>query len=70
MAESGSGVVGGELPVHLPLVGVGGGLPGSEFGVEQVKVLDAALEALAGERGELDLGDVQPRPDVFLPDAR
>jgi hypothetical protein len=41
----------------LALVGVGGVLPGGEFGVE---VGDAAIEALAGQGGELDLGDVEP----------
>jgi len=35
----------------LPLVGVGGCLPGGEFGVEEVDVVDAPVEALAGQRG-------------------
>ena len=46
MAEFGSGVGGGELPVDLAVVGVGGVLPGGEFGVEGVEVADAAVEAL------------------------
>ena len=60
MAESGSGVAGGEVPVDLPLVGVGGGLPGGELDVEDVEVVDAPVEALPGQGGELDLGDVEP----------
>lgn len=60
MAEFDACVVGGEVPVDLALVGVGGVLPGGELDVEDLKVSDAALEALAGQRGELDLGDVQP----------
>ncbi len=60
MAESGAGVVGGEVPVDLTLGGVGGVLPGGEFGVEGVEVGDAAVEALAGECGQFDLGDVEP----------
>lgn len=60
MAESDSCVVGGEVPVDLALVVVGGLLPGREFGVEDVEFGDAAVEALAGERGEFDLCDVEP----------
>ena len=33
VAEPDTGVFGGELPVDLTLIGVGGVLPGSEFGV-------------------------------------
>jgi hypothetical protein len=55
VAESGAGVVGGEVPVDLTLVGVGGLLPGGEFDVEYVEVGDAAVEALAGECGQFDL---------------
>ncbi|MBB5801087.1 hypothetical protein F4560_000855 [Saccharothrix ecbatanensis] len=62
MAESGAGVVGGELPVDSALVGVGGVLPGGEFGVEGVEVADAAVEALPRQCGEFDLGDVEPGP--------
>ena len=39
------------------LVGV---LPGGEFGVEGVEVGDAAVEALPGQGGQFDLGDVEP----------
>ena len=60
MAEFDAGVGGGELPVDLAVVGVGGVLPGGEFGVEGVDVGDAPVEALSGERGEFDLGDVEP----------
>jgi hypothetical protein len=60
VAEFDAGVGGGELPLDLALVGVGGVLPGGEFGVEGVEVGDAAIEALAGQGGELDLGDVEP----------
>ena len=49
MAEFDACVVGGELPVDLALGGVGGGLPGGEFGVEDREVVDAAVEALAGD---------------------
>ena len=62
MAEFDTCVGGGELPSDLALVGVGGVLPGGEFGVEGVEVGDAAIEALAGQGGELDLGDVEPNP--------
>ena len=62
MAQSGAGVVGGEVPVDLALIGVGGVPPGGEFGVEDVEVADAAVQALAGQRGELDPGDVEPGP--------
>ena len=55
----GSGVGGGEVPSR-PLVGVGGVLPGGEFGVEDVEVVDAAVQALPGQGGQLDLGDVEP----------
>jgi hypothetical protein len=55
-------VVGGEVPVDLALVAVGVLLPGGEFGVEHGEVVDAAVQALAGEGGELDLGDVEPGP--------
>jgi len=46
-----------------PQVGVGGGLPGGQLGVEDVEILDAPVEAsaLAGQRGKFDLGDVEPR---------
>ncbi|MFJ8273415.1 hypothetical protein ACIQ8G_24535 [Streptomyces sp. NPDC094154] len=60
MAEFDACVVGGEVPVHLTLVGVGGVLPGREFGVEDVEVADPAVEALPGQCGEFDLGDVEP----------
>ena len=60
MAELDPGVGGSELPLDLALVGVGGVLPGGEFGVEGVEVGDAPVEALAGQDGQLDLGDVEP----------
>ena len=46
MAEFDAGVSGGELPVDLALLCVGGLLPGCEFGVEAVDVGDAPVEAL------------------------
>ncbi|WP_327556844.1 hypothetical protein [Actinophytocola sp.] len=58
--------MGGEVPLDLALVGVDGGLPGGEFGVEDVDVVDASVEALAGEGGEFDLGDVEPGPVFAL----
>ena len=60
MAESGAGVGGGEVPVDLALVGVGLVLPGGEFGVQDLQVADAAVEALPGEARQFDLGDVEP----------
>jgi hypothetical protein len=54
VAELDAGVGGGELPVDLSLVGVGGVLPSGEFGVEGVDVGDAPVEALAGEGGEFE----------------
>jgi hypothetical protein len=48
------------VPVDLSLVGVGSGLPGGEFGVQAIQVSDAAIEALAGQGGEFDLGDIEP----------
>ncbi len=60
MTEFDAGVVRGELPVDLPLIIVGRGLPGSKLGVQDVEVVDAAVEALPGQPGEFDLGDVQP----------
>ncbi len=60
MAEFGAGVVGGEVPGDLALVGVDSALPGVEFGVQDVEGVDAAVEALAGQGGEFDLGDPEP----------
>jgi hypothetical protein len=51
--------MGGEVPVDLSLVGVGGVSPG-EFGAEGVQVADAAVETLSGQCGQLDLGNVEP----------
>jgi hypothetical protein len=51
VSEFDSGVVCGEVPVDLPLVGVGVVLPGGQLGVEGVAVSDAAVEALPGEDG-------------------
>ena len=39
MAEFHAGVCRGELPLDLALVGVGGVLPGDEFGVEGVEAV-------------------------------
>ena len=60
MTEFDAGVGCGELPVDLSLVVVGCCLPGGEFGVEQVEVVDAPAGALPCQPGELDLGDVEP----------
>ena len=62
VAQFDSCVVGGEVPVDLALAGVGLLLPGGELGVEHSEVLDAAVQALAGERGQPGLGDVEPGP--------
>jgi hypothetical protein len=58
MPEFDAGVAGGESPVDLAFVGVGGVGPGGEFGVEDVEVGDAPAEALLGQAGQFDL-----RPD-------
>src|SRR3954471_23430663 len=55
-----AGVAGGEVPVDLPLVGVDGVLPGGQLVVEDVEVVDPPVQALSGQGGQLDLGDVQP----------
>ena len=44
--EFDAGIGGGELPVDLASLGVGGLLPGCEFDVEAVDVGDAPVEAL------------------------
>jgi hypothetical protein len=62
VAEFDACVFGGELPADLALIGVGGVLPCGEFGVEGGEVVDAAIEALPGQCGEFDLGDVEPGP--------
>jgi hypothetical protein len=55
-----AGVVGGEVPVHLSLVGVGCLLPGGQLGVEDAEIVDVPVPALPGQRRELDLGDIEP----------
>ena len=60
MPEFDSCVAGGESPVDLASVGVGGLGPGVEFLVEDVEVVDAPAEALLGQAGQFDLGDVEP----------
>jgi hypothetical protein len=57
VAEFDACVFSGELPVDLTLGGVGGLLPGGEFGVEYGGVVEVAVEALPGECGQFDLGD-------------
>lgn len=49
MAEFGSGVLGGEVPVDLSLGLVGGFRPGGEFAAEGLEVTDPAVQALARE---------------------
>ena len=60
MPKFDAGVAGGEPPVHLALVGVDGAGPGGELLVEDVEVGDAPAEALLGQAGQFDLGDVEP----------
>jgi hypothetical protein len=48
VAESGAGVAGREVPVDLPLVGVGGLLPGGRPTVEGRQVVDAPVEGTSG----------------------
>ena len=55
MPELDPGVAGGESPVDLALVGVGGLGPRGEFGVQDIKVTDAPAKALAGQGGQFDL---------------
>ena len=62
MAEFHPGVVGGVLPVDLTFLSVGGVPPGGELGAQDLEVADARGQALPGQGGELDLGDVEPRP--------
>ena len=54
MPEFDAGVAGGELPVDLALVGVGGVGPGFEFCVEDVDVGDASAQALPGQAGQFE----------------
>jgi hypothetical protein len=49
VSEFGAGITGGEVPVDLALIGVDGVLPGGEFGVEDVKVVDAPVQALTAQ---------------------
>ena len=49
MAEFGSGVFGGEVPVDLALGMVGGLRPCGEFPVEGVEVADPAVRTLTRE---------------------
>jgi len=58
--EFDAGVAGGEPPVDLALVGVRGVGPGGEFLVEDIEFGDAPAEALFGQAGQFDLGDVEP----------
>ena len=60
VSEFDVGVAGGESPVHLALFGVRGAGPGEEFLVEDIEVGDASAEALLGQAGQFDLGDVEP----------
>lgn len=62
MAEASADVTGGEVPVHVSLPGIGEALPGGELAAEDREVVDAPVQALAGQGGKLDLGDVPPRP--------
>ena len=61
MAEFDTGVVGGEVPLDLTLIGIGLPLPGGEFGAQGLEVLDAPVQALAGQHREFDFGNVEPR---------
>jgi hypothetical protein len=60
VSEFDAGVAGGEPPLDLAFVGVGGGGPGGELGVEDIEFGDAPAEALLGQAGQFDLGDVEP----------
>src|SRR6266576_4720600 len=60
VAELDACVVGGELPVDLALVGVDLVLPGGELTVQEFDIAKPPGEALPGQGGELDLGDVEP----------
>ena len=47
-------------PVDLGSDPVSVGLPGGDFGAQDVDGIDAAVEALADHHADFDLGDVQP----------
>ena len=56
-----SGLVYRKRPVNLDLGGVSGFFPSLDFGSEGFQIWESLVEALAGKRGELDFGHVQPR---------
>src|ERR1051326_9055052 len=60
MAELDPGISGGELPVDRPGGGVSVGLPGRNLLPKQGSVRDAAVQALAAQDAEFELGDVEP----------
>ena len=51
---------GGEVPGDRRVLLVAHLLLGGHFSAEHVKIVDAAVEALASEDRELDLGDPEP----------
>src|SRR5215471_2126840 len=60
VVELDASVVGGESPVDGTDGGVAGGDPGRDLLFEDLTVRQAAVEALAGQDAQFDLGHVQP----------
>lgn len=58
MTELHAGIIGGELPDHLPLIRVGRLFPGGQLSVERIQVRDPPVQALPRQSRQLDLGDV------------
>src|SRR5687768_16924981 len=55
-----AGVLGPELPVDAAAGGVAPRFPGGDLPLQGRPIRDAAVEALAGQDAQLDLGDVEP----------
>lgn len=49
VAEVGAGVAGADVPVQVSLPGIGEVLPGGELAVEDREVVDAPVQASAGQ---------------------
>lgn len=58
MTELDTGVIGGQLPGHLPPIRVGRLLPGGQLSVDRIQVRDPPVQALPRQSRQLDLGDV------------
>ena len=60
-AELDAGIWGGEAPLDFHLLGVAILFPGAHLATHRRDVSEAAIQTLATERREFDLGHVQPR---------